>query len=210
MAIETRLRGEVQVVIGDLDQVTYDRLIASPLLSWDIETTGLDWRSDRIATVQIHDRGAVTVVHRPQSRPERLCRLLSTSETPKLLHHAMFDLRFMAAEWGAHAANVSCTKVAAKLLRLPPKEQSLAPLVSRYLGIILEKTHQTSDWMTASLSAEQLRYAARDVLYLEALMSRLRMDLESSDRWELAAACFGHLPTRVALDVAEFDDVYSY
>lgn len=208
MATEAKLRSSLQIVVGDLDVRTYERLSTSPVLSWDIETTGLDWRIEQIATVQIHDRGSVTLVQHLNEHPERLCLLLEASDTPKLLHHAMFDLRFMAAKWGAYATNVACTKVAAKLLR--SGEQSLAPLVRRYLGVVIDKTRQTSDWMSASLSEDQLEYAAGDVWYLEELMARLRDELESRGQWELAEACFAHLPTRVALDINEFDDVYGY
>ncbi len=180
------------------------------MLSWDIETTGLDWRTDELATIQIHDRGSVAFVQHPDERPARLRALLESSETPKLLHHAMFDLCFMASKWGARPANVACTKIAAKLLRLPSSDQSLAPLVNRYLGVALDKSRQTSDWMAPSLSDEQIAYAAGDVWYLEDLMASLRDELEGHGRWTLAEACFAHLPTRVALEIGGFGDVYVY
>jgi ribonuclease D len=206
----THLETSVAVLSGDLDPPTFDRLASSPTLGWDIETTGLDWRTERVATVQIHDRGSVVLVHRLDDQPRLLRRLLEAVGVPKLLHHAMFDLRFMAAAWSAAPANVACTKVAAKLLRIPPAAQSLAPLVDRYLGIRLDKQQQVSDWISDSLSEAQVKYAAGDVYYLDALMDCLRRELEAVGRWELAEACFAHLPTRVALELEGFDDVFVY
>jgi ribonuclease D len=200
----------VLVMRGDIDASTFERLSASPMLSWDIETTGLDWRSDRIATVQLHDKGLVVLAQQLDDEPQLLRRLLEADEIPKLFHHAMFDLRFMASAWGAAPGNVACTKIAAKLLGVPHAQQSLAPLVGRYLGVALDKSRQASEWMSASLSVEQLAYAAGDVCYLEDLMAALRNELESGGRWPLAEACFAHLPTRVALEVGEYDDVYVY
>jgi ribonuclease D len=198
------------VVRGDLDSGAFSQLLESPMLSWDIETTGLEWRTDRICTVQIHDRGSVVLVQQPDEHPEYLRRLLEAPETPKLLHHAMFDLRFMAAAWNASPTRVACTKVAAKLLQLPGREQSLAPLLARYLGVTLDKSEQVSTWGARTLSTAQLRYAAGDVVHLEALMDRLRQELELQGLWELATRCFDHLPTRVALELQGFDDVYVY
>lgn len=212
MAIQATptLEREVRVFNGDIDRPTFARLLSSPMLAWDIETTGLDWHTDRIGTIQVHDRGNVVVVRGLETQPQYLTRLLETPDTPKVFHHAMFDLRFMAATWGALASNVSCTKIAAKLLRLPPIEQSLAPLLHRYLGVKLDKTEQTSDWVGRRLSDAQLAYAAADVLHLETLIGCLRGDLEARGMWSLATACFDHLPARVALEIHEFPDVFVY
>lgn len=209
-ATTTHSETAVAVLTGDLDHATFDRLTSRPTLAWDIETTGLDWRTEQLGTVQIYDGERVVLVRRLDEQPRLLRTLFEDPEIPKLLHHAMFDLRFMASAWSAVPANVMCTKVAAKLLRIPPKEQSLAPLVERYLGVRLDKKHQVSDWTGSSLSEAQLRYAAGDVCYLTALMACLRADLEAEGRWELAEACFAHVPTRVALDLEGFDDVFVY
>lgn len=198
------------MLAGDLDAATYEQLADSPILSWDLETSGLDWRSERIATVQIHDRGTVVLVQHLGDEPKLLKQLLESTATPKVLHHAMFDLRFMASAWGAAPANVRCTKIAAKLLGVPKPEQSLAPLVRRYLGVALDKAQQVSDWGVAELSKEQIDYAVGDVCYLDELLEGLRADLEREGRWGLAEGCFAHLPTRVALDVRGFDDLFVY
>jgi ribonuclease D len=105
---------------------------------------------------------------------------------------------------------IACTKIAAKLLRLPQREQSLAPLVARYLGVTLDKAQQLSRWDARTLSEAQLRYVAGDVAYLEPLMERLRRELELQGKWGLATSCFDHIPTRVALELQGYDDLYVY
>jgi ribonuclease D len=122
----------------------------------------------------------------------------------------MFDLRFMSAAWDASPANVACTKIAAKLMLLPHREQSLAPLARRYLGVHLDKGEQVSDWTASELTDSQLKYAAADVRHLQGLLESLRKDLAKEDRWELAQACFAHLPVRVALELQGLDDVFVY
>lgn len=206
----THLEAPVAVLTGDLDLPMFKHLRSSPILAWDIETTGLDWQTERLGTVQIHDRGNVVLVRHLDPRPRLLQRLLEDQEIPKLFHHAMFDLRFLATAWRAHPRNVACTKLAAKLLRIPHADQSLAPLLNRYLGIQLDKAQQVSNWIDDSLSDAQLQYAAGDVCYLEPLMACLRKDLDTEGLTDLADACFAHLPTRVALEVQGFEDVFVY
>ena len=209
VAAATHLESDTVMLVGDLDRTTYARLSKSPL-AWDIETTGLDWREDELRTVQIYDGVQAVVVTRISERPEHLIDLLQSPAVPKVFHHAMFDLRFMAAAWDALPQNVSCTKIAAKLLGIEHAQQSLAPLVSAYLGIALDKSQQVSNWSATELSPDQLSYAVADVWYLGDLLSRLRWDLEKLDRWVLAGQCFAHIPTRVALELQGFDDIYVY
>ena len=88
----------------------------------------------------------------------------------KVFHHAPFDLRFMNHASGYRAASVRCTKVASKLLdpQAPNQMHSLQTLAARYLGVHLAKgAVRTSDW-SAALSAEQVAYAADDVIHLRA------------------------------------------
>jgi len=48
------------------------------VVAWDIETSGLDWRSDRIATCQIHVPDSETAIIRMGTTPPtRLIELLS-------------------------------------------------------------------------------------------------------------------------------------
>lgn len=196
---------------GDLDQEAFRRACDASLLAWDIETTGLDWRTERIGTVQIHGGDFIFIVRQLRHRPHRLAALVENPEILKILHHAMFDLRFLASHWGLTPANVACTKIASKLCNpdSPNEDHSLAALTARYLGVTLDKTLRTSNW-DGALEQAQLRYAAEDVRHLPALYERLDDELRQIGLLDLRDRCYAHLPTRVELEVGGFPDVFAY
>jgi ribonuclease D len=80
------------------------------------------------------------------------------------------------------------------------------------LGVDLKKEQQSSDWGAASLTEEQLRYAASDVLHLHALRARLDDMLAREGRAELAQSCFDFLPARALLDLAGWaeQDIFTH
>lgn len=181
-------------------------------MAWDIETSGLDWQRERIATCQLFcAEEHVTVVRIGKDIPANLRALLSDDAVQKVFHHAMFDLRFMYHQWEAEPRNIACTKISSKLLD-PEKRQdhSLKALVKRYLEIELDKGEQLSNWFTRELTDEQLAYAASDVLHLIPLLDALKGALASAQLLEFARGCYAHIPTRTRLDVLGYDDVYTY
>jgi ribonuclease D len=196
---------------GDLDEQAFSRALGASVLGWDIETSGLDWRTERIGTVQVQVEDLTYVVHINDDRPHRLKALMEDPSILKILHHAMFDLRFLAYHWGATPAHVACTKIASKLVdpQLPCKDHSLAPLVRRYLGIDLDKGPQTSDW-TGQLNAAQLQYAANDVRHLWRLYEALDEKIRRRGLLDLRERCYAHLRTQVELEVGGFPDVFAY
>ena len=79
-----------------------------------------------------------------------------------------------------------CTKIAAKLIRTFTDRHGLKDLCKELLGVDLSKQQQTSDWGAVELTAEQLAYAASDVLHLHALWAKLEALLVREGRLELA------------------------
>ncbi len=203
---------EIIVLEEDLSPEFADRLKRSDVIAWDIETSGLDWQRDRIGLCQIcAPEGPVYVVRPTWRRPERMGSLLQSTAPRKVFHHAMFDLRFMCYQWGLTPYNIVCTKIASKLL--DPKaerEHSLKDLLHRYLGLVISKAERTSNWFTLDLSEAQLKYASTDVVHLIPLMDELERHIRKEGVWGLAHSCFGHIPTRVQLDILGYGDVFSY
>ena len=107
----------VRVLSGDLPGNLADTFARSRRIAWDIETTGLDWRRERIGTCQLFAEavGAV-VVSVGKDRPSALARLIEDSTVEKVFHHAPFDLRFMVSAWQVLPAAIRDTKVASKIL----------------------------------------------------------------------------------------------
>ena len=202
----------IEVCKGDIDELMATRFERSGVLSWDIETTGLDWKSDKIATCQLHNDEVGSVLVMIDGIPERVRSLIENPSVLKIFHHAMFDLRFMSYHWGAKPTNVACTKIASKLLYrdLEPSGHSLKPLLWRTLGVEIDKSEQRSDWSRNSLTESQVRYAISDVAYLRPLLDFLHSQLDLEGRGQLMRGCFSHLPTRVDLDLLGYPDVFTY
>lgn len=201
----------VAITTGDLSDALSASARARGEIAWDIETTGLSWEQDSIEVCQLHvpDVGIEVVVH-PRRQATNLCALLSEGCICKTFHHAMFDLRFMWAKWGARAKNVVCTKVMAKLLYPQRATHSLKELLESEIGVEVSKDLATSDWTSQSLTDEQIRYAVNDVAFLPSLRRALEIRLGDASLLGLAQRCCEHIPTRVELDCRKYGDVYTY
>lgn len=200
--------------LDDLDEDWGCHASEAGSVAWDIETTGLDWATSRVATCQLATRDRVAVVQlRGSQVPKHLSRLLADAGVTKVFHHAPFDLRFMAHAWGVRPVNVACTKVAAKIAEpglVEPKAYSLEHLLRRHLGVEIDKGQQVSDWANPELSDAQVRYAVNDVIYLEPLLEVLLARAANQGSAELVAASYAYLPTRVELDISGVGDVFLY
>jgi ribonuclease D len=199
--------------VADISDTFLTKASDVGLVAIDIETSGLDWRSERIGLCQIAlPDGEVSLLkNKKKSRPHRFLKMLRDPSVQKIFHHAMFDLRFLVYHWTATPANIACTKIASKLLDPEQTEShSLDALLERYLQVKIDKSERQSNWLTWDFSESQLAYASADVIYLPRLLDALKARLTSKSRWQLAQKCFEHIPTRVQLDIQGFRDVYSY
>ena len=195
-------------------------LVLGTVLAVDTEAMGLDSRRDRLCLVQMSSGDGV--VHLVQIVPPvlggrgadcpNLKRVLADPATVKLMHFARFDVGLLQHALGIRVAPVRCTKIAAKLVRTYTDRHGLKDLCRELLGVDLSKQQQTSDWGATELSAEQMAYAASDVLHLHALWAKLEGLLEREGRRELAQACFDFLPARGQLDVLGWDapDIFAH
>ncbi len=191
---------------GDLP----DGLDLGPSVAIDSETMGLRLGRDPLCVVQLcaGDGDAhVVQLRRPLYDAPNLKRLLTDPAVLKLFHFGRFDIAMFALHLGVVTAPVYCTKIASKLARTYTDRHGLKDLVRELLGADMSKTQQSSDWGSATLSPDQIAYAASDVLHLHALKARLDTMLQREGRAALAQACFDFLPTRAQLDVAGWEDV---
>jgi ribonuclease D len=130
----------------------------------------------------------------------------------KLMHFARFDVAVLQHFLRITVSPVCCTKIAAKLTRTFTDRHGLKDLCKELLGVELSKQQQTSDWGAVELTAEQLAYAASDVLHLHALWGKLEMLLKREDRLDLAQDCFRFLPSRARLDLLGYEqpDIFAH
>ena len=180
-----------------------------PVLAVDTETMGLNPMRDRLCLVQLSTGDGncdLVQISRGAREAGNLKRLLEDRSVLKLFHFARFDVTALRHHLGIDCRPVHCTKIASRLVRTFTDRHGLKDLCKDLLGIELSKQQRTSDWGAEELSAEQLRYAASDVLHLHALKSKLDVMLERESRVELAQSCFAFLPTRAELDLGGWSD----
>ncbi|MBI2236489.1 MAG: ribonuclease D [Magnetospirillum sp.] len=181
----------------------------------DTETMGLNLHRDRLCVVQLSaGNGDAHVVHFPEARYDapNLAGLFGDPGVVKLFHFARFDLAQISRHFGVRCRPVFCTKIASRLTRTNTDRHGLKDLCRDLLGVDLSKQQQTSDWGAATLSPEQMAYAASDVLYLHALKAQFETLLDREGRRALAEACFDFLPDRAELDLAGWDqdDIFAH
>ena len=187
------------------DDVTFTGSVAV-----DSETMGLRLGRDPLCVVQLSagDGNAHVVrLNRPGYDAPNLKRVLTDPDVLKIFHFGRFDIAMFALHLGVTTAPVYCTKIASKIARTYTDRHGLKDVSRELLGVDLSKAQQSSDWGAATLSPEQLAYAASDVLNLHRLRERLNIMLVREGRMELAQACFDFLPWRARLDLAGWEDV---
>ncbi len=192
-----------------------DGLTFGPVVAIDCETMGLNPHRDRLCVVQMSGgdgEAHLVQVARGQTSAPNLSRLLEDRSVLKLFHFGRFDIAAMYNAFGALASPVYCTKIASRLVRTYTDRHGLKNLLQELLRQDISKQQQSSDWGAPELTAEQLDYAAGDVLYLHRLREELNLMLEREGRMEMAQACFDFLPMRARLDLAGWPetDIFSH
>jgi ribonuclease D len=190
------------------------------VIAVDTETMGLNPHRDRLCLVQLSagDGHAHLVQLIPHAlgghgyNCPNLRRLLAEPTIVKLMHFARFDVAVLQYSLQIAVAPVRCTKIAARLTRTFTDRHGLKDLCKELLGIDLSKQQQTSDWGAVELTADQLAYAAADVLHLHALWNKLEALLTRENRRDLAEACFAFLPSRAQLDLLGYEqaDIFAH
>jgi ribonuclease D len=187
----------------------------------DTETTGLNPHRDRLCLVQLSGGdGICHLVHFPPTRrtggaayaAPNLRALLADERVVKLFHFARFDVGMLYRWLGVTTVPVYCTKIASRLVRTYTDRHGLKDLCRELLGVELSKEQQSSDWGAETLTAEQLQYAAGDVLWLHRLREKLDTMLQREGRRDLAHACFDFVPHRARLDLEGWaeQDIFAY
>lgn len=182
----------------------------------DTEAMGLKNHRDRLCVVQLSAGDEEChLIHFPEPRFDQavhLKKVLADKALLKIFHYARFDVGILSHTFQNPIENIYCTKIASRLVRTYTNRHSLKDLCKELLGIELSKQEQTSDWGNPTLSQEQLKYAATDVLHLHKLKQKLDVLLEREKRQNLAQACFNFLPYRTYLDLTagENFDIFNY
>ena len=124
------------------------------------EQAALDPHRSSIRLVQLYGGGArVYVVDIARAGQEALKAL---DGLDVVAHNAQFELKHLEHA-GVELGEIHCTMQIARLL-LGERRMSLADAAADYLGVVLDKAEQTSDWSAPNLTKPQLEYAAADAV----------------------------------------------
>ena len=181
----------------------------------DTETLGLNPHRDRLCVAQLSaGDGVCHVVHFPTARYDapNLKAVLADRKVTKIFHFARFDVLMIRRHLGVVCNPIYCTKIASKLVRTYTDRHGLKDLCKELLGLDLSKEQQSSDWGADTLTPEQVKYAASDVLHLHALRDKLDPMLARKSRADIAKACFTFIPTRADLDLLGWgeEDIFAH
>src|SRR5438876_1190280 len=205
-----------ELVQRDLTEAQLQAYLASPQLSVDTETLGLQQLRDRLCLVQLCDqagRGTIVQIPRdqvvsstpPESRAPRLKRLLEEPRILKVLHFARFDVAVLRHYLGVRLWPLYCTRTASKLIRTYTERHGLKDVALELMDVELDKAVRHTDWSNPDLKPEQVAYAISDVTLLLPLMDRLEAMLGREGRRELARECFAVIPVMARLDLMGYD-----
>jgi DNA polymerase I-like protein with 3'-5' exonuclease and polymerase domains len=187
------------------------------LVAIDTETTGLDPHSDRVRLLSLAadtiDGGSVAfLVDCFAIDPRPTFEALDGKEL--VFHNAEFDLPFLMRLDFTPSGPIRDTIVMSRLLTAGTREgNDLGECARRELGLTMDKDLQRSNWGDV-LIAEQLRYAAADVLVLprlyRSLLTKVKAAglngvLEIEERAIPAVGWMAH--SGVALDAVRWSDV---
>lgn len=186
----------------------------------DTETLGLNPHRDRLCLVQLSagdDNAHLVQIKAPMTKDglaeaPRLKALLANTSVLKIFHYARFDMAVLERYLGVMPAPIYCTKIVSKLVRTYTDRHGLKDLAAELVGVELSKQQQSSDWGAATLTQQQLAYAASDVLHLHAIKAKLDAMLDREARRDCAEAAFRFLPTRARLDLLGFgeSDIFAH
>jgi len=153
---------------NELDQLC-ETIAASSHIALDTEFVRTRTYAPHLGLVQVAAGGtAVCVDPLADLDYSQLWPLLYDTDRVVIMHSATQDLEVMWFHTGDLIHNLIDTQLCAALLGYPP-QIGYAGLVADLAGTALSKEQTRTDWTRRPLSAEQIDYAAKDVVYLDGM-----------------------------------------
>jgi ribonuclease D len=159
-----------------------ERHNAARLIGLDTEFMRVDSFYPRLALVQVNLEGEVALLDPlALNGVAALGPLLADPANTCVMHSASEDLEALSTAVPAGLGRLFDTQIAAAMTGLGAG-LSYQKLVAAITGVDLPKAETRSDWLRRPLSAEQLEYAAQDVVHLQALHAELDARLDQRGR----------------------------
>lgn len=162
------------------------RISGRPLIGFDTEFVSEDRYSPELCLLQVAAGDELAIIDTLSCRDlsplwDLICDPSNGHET--VVHAAREEFRFCLAGTGKRPHRLFDTQIAAGLMGLE-YPAAYSNLVSRFCGENLQKHETRTNWRKRPLSDGQLRYAVKDVLYLEKIHQQIRERLQELGRDE--------------------------
>ncbi len=145
----------------------------------DTEADSLHAYPEKLCLIQVSIAGADELVD-PLSAMNLTPVLEAFQKHELIFHGADYDLRLLRKNCGFVPSAIFDTMLASRLLGC--REFGLINLVSKYLGVTLEKGPQKANWAQRPLTPRMEAYAQNDTRYLKSLADILSAELREKGR----------------------------
>jgi len=145
-------------------------LTGQPLISIDVEGTGLDPHTLRLLLLQIGTEKKAYIFNASLDF-EPLRPILEDAKILKILQNGKYDYGALKMTKKIELNNIYDTMIAERIITTGIKrENSLGAIAKKYLGVTLDKDYEAYNWeevgRTGRVTQKHLKYAALDVLVL--------------------------------------------
>jgi len=164
-------------------------LRGSTYLFIDIETTGLNFLSDAILSIQVSDGKDDQYVFMTQDDAESIPMLFDTLNSSKMLvgHNIKFDLKFLRTHGYHSTPPVYDTMLCEQILVNGTNERAgLHVVTKKYCDVELDKSIRKQFCLGQDLTPKQIEYGANDVKYLDSIMRQQTAALRKEDLLPIA------------------------
>ena len=170
-------------VVDTLDKLAelLPKLEAADWIAIDTEADSLHAYPEKLCLIQVSFEGADEIID-PLAGVDLAPLWAVLGKHELIFHGADYDLRLLRKGYAFVPSAIFDTMIAARLVGA--KEFGLSNLVSKYLGITLEKGPQKANWARRPLTERMETYARNDTRYLKPLTDILRQQLVEKGRVE--------------------------
>ena len=117
--------------------------------------------------------------------------IFSSPKIEKIFHAAEYDIIVLKQDFQFEFQKLFDTMLAARILGW--KSFGLSSILKSEFGISVNKKYQRANWGRRPIPTEMLAYAQVDTHYLIPLRERMKSELVSVNRWDLAQEDFHRL-----------------
>ncbi len=154
-------------------------LPAAEWIALDTEADSLHAYPEKICLLQITFPGGDELID-PLANVDLTPLMAALCGRELILHGADYDLRLLRRAYNFVPQTIFDTMLAARLLGYT--EFGLANLVSKHLGVVLEKGPQKANWAIRPLTERMAEYARNDTRFLYPLAQLLKAQLREKGR----------------------------